>query len=70
MGGRVDDHPLSRRQREVLALLDEGLGVDAIATRLGLERTTVRNHVSAVLHRLDCHSQLQAVAAARRRGIL
>jgi DNA-binding CsgD family transcriptional regulator len=31
---------------------------------------TVRNHVAAVLHRLGCHSQLEAVATARRRGLI
>jgi len=70
VGRLVEERPLSPRQREVLALLGEGLGAEAIATRLGLSLTTVRNHVSAVLHRLGCHSQLQAVATARRRGLL
>jgi len=70
MGDLVAASRLSPRQREVLALLADGAGVDAIAERLGLERTTVRNHVSAILHRLECHSQLQAVAAARRQGLL
>jgi DNA-binding NarL/FixJ family response regulator len=66
----LDEQPLSPRQREVLALLDEGLGPTAIADRLGVSLVTVRNHVAAVLHRLGCHSQLEAVATARRRGLI
>jgi DNA-binding NarL/FixJ family response regulator len=70
MGRLLDEQPLSPRQREVLTLLGDGFGPDAIARRLGLSLSTVRNHVAAVLHRLGCHSQLQAVAAARRRGLI
>ncbi len=70
MGGLLDDPPLSPRQRQVLDLLADGLGPATIARRLGLSVPTVRNHVAAVLHRLGCHSQLEAVATARRRGLI
>ena len=62
--------PLSRRQLRVLELLTEGRRARDIAVTLGLSETTVRNHIRAVLTRLDCHSQLQAVAEARRRGLI
>jgi DNA-binding NarL/FixJ family response regulator len=61
---------LSPRQQQVLSLLAEGVGPQAIASRLGLSVPTVRNHVAAVLQRLGCHSQLEAVAEARRQGLL
>ena len=61
---------LSPRQTEVLALLSEGVRAGAIAVRLGLSETTVRNHISTILRRLECHSQLEAVAVARRCRIL
>jgi DNA-binding CsgD family transcriptional regulator len=70
MGDLVDEQPLSPRQRQVLTLLADGCGPGAIARRLGLSLPTVRNHVAAVLHRLDCNSQLVAVAPARRRGLI
>jgi DNA-binding CsgD family transcriptional regulator len=70
MGDLLDDQPLSPRQRQVLDLLADGLGPSAIARRLGLSLPTARNHVAAVLHRLGCHSQLEAVATARRRGLI
>lgn len=61
---------LSPRQQEVLEFLGEGLRAREIASRLGLSETTVRNHIRAVLGRLGCHSQLQAVAKARRQGMV
>lgn len=56
---------LSRRQREILELLAEGYHAKEISRRLGLADSTVRNHIHALLKRLDCRSQLQALAKAR-----
>jgi DNA-binding CsgD family transcriptional regulator len=61
---------LTPRQREVLGLLGEGLPARKIAGRLGITEITVRNHIRAVLAELGVHSQLQAVAKARRAGLL
>ncbi len=61
---------LSSRQREVLALLAEGVQARAIAARLGLSEATVRNHIRLILRKLGCHSQLEAVAVAYRIGLL
>jgi PAS domain S-box-containing protein len=61
---------LTARQIEILRLLDAGVGTDEIAARLHLTRTTVRNHVARLLHRLDAHSRLEALARARGLGIL
>jgi DNA-binding CsgD family transcriptional regulator len=41
-----------------------------IATRLGIAEGTVRNHIRAVLVELGSHSQLEALAEARRRRLL
>ena len=57
---------LTRRQTEVLALLAEGLAAKAIAMRLGVAETTIRSHIHAILVELGTHSQLEAVAKARR----
>jgi DNA-binding CsgD family transcriptional regulator len=56
---------LTRRQREILYLLVEGIRVNQIAARLTLSETTVRNHIRAILRGLGVHSQLEAVARAR-----
>jgi DNA-binding CsgD family transcriptional regulator len=61
---------LTDRQRQVLQLLDEGLTTAQIAGRLGLASETVRNHVRALLRELGVNTRLQAVAAARREGLL
>lgn len=57
---------LSARQIEVLQLLAEGVQAQTIAARLEIAEATARNHIAAVLRRLGCHSQLEAVAEARR----
>ncbi|MBD3782557.1 MAG: response regulator transcription factor [Micrococcales bacterium] len=68
----VDPDPvrLTAREDEVLHLLADGLDPSAIAQRLGISRHTSRGYVSALLTKLDAHSQLEAVAVARRRGLL
>jgi PAS domain S-box-containing protein len=57
---------LTPRQSEVLGLLAEGLPAKLIATRLGLAEATVRTHIRAILVELGAHSQLEAIATARR----
>lgn len=57
---------LTPRQIDVLQRLALGRGVRSIAAELGLSETTARNHVAGILRRLGCHSQLEAVAEARR----
>jgi PAS domain S-box-containing protein len=64
-------HPrLTPRQNEVLHLLGDGASTDQIARQLHLSRETVRNHVRHVLRALGAHSRLEAVAVARRQGLL
>ena len=61
---------LTPRQLEVLGLLAEGAPAKVIARRLDISETTVRNHIRMILLELGCHSQLQAVAEARKRRLL
>ncbi len=61
---------LTKRQRQVLELLAEGEPAKVVATRLGIREVTARNHIRAILLELGCHSQLAAVAEARRRRLL
>jgi len=65
-----DRTDLTPRQVQVLDLIAEGLRAKAIASQLGITLATVRNHVHAILVELGAHSQLEAVAEARRRGLL
>jgi DNA-binding CsgD family transcriptional regulator/PAS domain-containing protein len=61
---------LTPRQREILRLLAEGCSNEEIAQALSLSRTTVRNHTSGLYARLGVRSRLEAVAVARRLGIV
>jgi DNA-binding CsgD family transcriptional regulator len=61
---------LTARQREVLGLMAEGLSAKAIASRLGIAETTVRTYIRLILRELGAHSQLEALAKARRAGLL
>lgn len=61
---------LTTREQQVLVLLAEGLRASQIAAGLGLSIATVRNHIRAILCKLDSHCQLEAVAEGRRRGLL
>ena len=61
---------LTRRQLEILVLLDEGRTTAQIAKALWVSPSTVRNHITAILRGLGAHSRLEAVATARRAGVL
>ena len=60
---------LTRRQLEVLALLEDGLSNAEIARRLFISEKTAGHHVSAILQKLGAGSRGEAAAAARRMGI-
>lgn len=53
---------LSKREKEVLALLAEDENLYAIADQLGVSYYTVRNHVQHILGKMGVHSTLEAVA--------
>jgi DNA-binding NarL/FixJ family response regulator len=58
---------LTRREWEVLELLDEGAATEAIAGRLFLSRVTVRRHISNILAKLDVATREEAIALVRAR---
>jgi len=61
---------LTARERQVLALMGEGLDPQAIARRLVMSRHTARGHVKNILMKLGAHTQLEAVVIATRAGYL
>jgi DNA-binding CsgD family transcriptional regulator len=64
-------HPhLTPRQTQILRMLAHGYSTHQIAAELHLAVETVRNHVRRLLRALDAHSRLEAVATARRDGLL
>jgi PAS domain S-box-containing protein len=59
---------LTKREREVLALIAEGLSDKAIASRLHLSPRTIRNHAASIYSKLDVHTRAEAMVWARDRG--
>ena len=62
--------PLSAREHDVLAMLALGLRAQDIADQLGISKNTCRGYIKSLLCKLDAHTQLEAVANARRRGLV
>ena len=60
---------LSRREREVLALICEGLDDAAISARLSLSPNTVRNHVARLYAKIGVNRRSAAIIWARERGL-
>lgn len=67
---RARSAQLTRREREVLQLLADGLSGERIAARLVISPRTQRNHMTNILAKLDVHSQLQAVVFALRNDVV
>jgi PAS domain S-box-containing protein len=70
VGEHVSHPDLTPRQAQILDLLAHGHSTHQIAEDLHLSIETVRNHVRRLLRALDAHSRLEAIAAARRTGLL
>jgi pimeloyl-ACP methyl ester carboxylesterase/DNA-binding CsgD family transcriptional regulator len=61
---------LSERERQVLALMGDGLSNLDIAERLHISEKTVRNHASRVFDKLGVWSRAQAIVFARNHGFV
>jgi NarL family two-component system response regulator LiaR len=61
---------LTEREREVLSLLVEGRTNPEIAGILVITKSTVKFHVSSILHKLQVSTRTEAVAKALQEGLL
>lgn len=64
----IEDVRLTRREREVIELIGEGLSNKEIAQRLNIASHTVKSHVRNVMDKLALHTRLQIAAYVRRDG--
>jgi DNA-binding NarL/FixJ family response regulator len=60
---------LTKREREVIALLCEGLPNRQISARLHISETTVRRHLTTIFAKLDVSDRLELVIYAYRHGL-
>ena len=59
---------LSRREREILELLSEGLANKEIAARLGISTETVRTHLGHIYEKLHVQGRTEAVTKFLKAG--
>jgi DNA-binding NarL/FixJ family response regulator len=62
----LDDVRMTRREREVIELIGEGLSNKEIAQRLNIAAHTVKSHVRNVMEKLALHTRLQIAAYSHR----
>jgi len=62
----LEDVRMTRREREVVELIGEGLSNKEIAQRLNIASHTVKSHVRNVMEKLALHTRLQIAAYVRR----
>jgi DNA-binding NarL/FixJ family response regulator len=61
---------LSKREREVMDLLAQGLTGEQVAERLFLSAETVKTHIRNAMGKLEAHTRVHAIAIALREGYI
>jgi ATP/maltotriose-dependent transcriptional regulator MalT len=61
---------LTRRETEIMSLLDDGLSNQEIADRLFISIDTVKTHLQNIYGKLDARGRVRAVATARQQGLI
>jgi DNA-binding NarL/FixJ family response regulator len=61
---------LSKREREIMDLLSQGLTGEDVASRLFLSSETVKTHIRNAMSKLEAHTRVHAVAIALREGYI
>ena len=61
---------LSKREREIMDLLAQGLTGEDVAAQLFLSSETVKTHIRNAMAKLEAHTRVHAVAIALREGFI
>ena len=61
---------LTAREKEILRHMAQGQSAPTIGKELFISTVTVRNHIQAILRKLDVHSKLEAVVFAFQKGLV
>jgi ATP/maltotriose-dependent transcriptional regulator MalT len=64
--GEAPEHPLTKRELEILELLAQGLSNKQIAAQLFIALATVKRHTENIYQKLNVPGRHQAVVKARR----
>lgn len=62
--------PLTQRERQILTYIADGNTNKQIANILNISEQTIKNHVSAILRKLNANDRAHAVVLAIRRGLI
>jgi DNA-binding NarL/FixJ family response regulator len=62
--------PLTHRERQILTYIADGNTNKQIANILNISEQTIKNHVSAILRKLNANDRAHAVVLAIRRGLI
>jgi DNA-binding NarL/FixJ family response regulator len=65
----INDSKLTRREAEIVRLIDDGLSNKEIAARLHIEVSTVKNHVHNILDKLQLHDRQSAANYIKAQGL-
>ncbi|MEP7059252.1 MAG: response regulator transcription factor [Actinomycetota bacterium] len=68
--GSETDSMLTKREREILGHISQGLTMHQIGTRLGISPRTVETHVAKLYRKLGATTRVQAVARAASLGLI
>jgi DNA-binding NarL/FixJ family response regulator len=61
---------LSKREREIMDLLAQGLTGEQVAERLYLSPETIKTHIRNAMNKLEAHTRVHAIAIALRKGFI
>jgi len=61
---------VTKRQHEILCLLDKGMPNKVISTQMGISESTVKSHVSSLMTTLEANNRTHCVVKAREKGII